>query len=89
MEVVNAVVSVKLAKIAATPAHPLCLVHVVSVLLFNFPPSCHSSSGLLSCQAHLSEKSVPWLEGKLLDGADGIVTEVKCAIAGEDPVNLW
>lgn len=78
MILVNAVITVKLAKIAAQPALPLCLVHVISVLLFNFPPPCHSSSGLLSCQPNVSENAVSWLKGKLLDVADGIATEVKC-----------
>lgn len=65
MVLVNAIISIE---------------HLASALPFNFPPSCHSSSGLLSYRPHLSEKVLPWLEGKRQDRTDGVMTEVKCRL---------
>lgn len=59
--------------------HPLSLVCFVACLAgpFHRPTRCHPSSGSLSRRARVSEKAVAWLEGRLLYGADGTVTEVK------------
>lgn len=66
-----------LAEIAAPPAPSVVSCVFCRLLPFHRPPCCHPSSGSLSRRAQVSEKAVAWLEGRLLDGADGTVTEVK------------
>jgi len=55
-----------------------CTSIIVFGSLISHPLAAHPVACCCACQAHLSEKAALWLEGKLLDEADGEVTEVKC-----------